>query len=154
MAFPNKESVPKELVYMQMVQESCIFKVALSGVAGFALGGLFGMFMSSFEMTSTDPAIYEQPMKQQLKATAKDMAKRSFSMAKNFAVVGAIFSGTECVIEGYRAKNDIYNGTAAGCITGALLAAKAGPQATLIGCAGFAAFSTAIDLFMRREVDT
>jgi import inner membrane translocase subunit TIM22 len=66
---------------------------------GFALGGLFGMFMSSFEMASVDPAIYEQPMKQQLKATAKDMAQRSYSMAKNFAIVGAIFSGTECVIE-------------------------------------------------------
>lgn len=38
-------------------------------------------------------------MKQQLKATAKDMAQRSFSMAKNFALVGAIFSGSECVIE-------------------------------------------------------
>ncbi|CAG8650852.1 8864_t:CDS:2 [Acaulospora morrowiae] len=151
MAFPNKEPLPNEFAYIQMIQDSCLFKTGLSGVGGFALGGLFGMFMSSFEMASVDPAIYEQPMKQQLKATAKDMAARSFSMAKSFAVMGAIFSGTECIIEGYRAKNDIYNGTAAGCITGALLAAKAGPQAALIGCAGFAAFSTAIDLYMRRE---
>ncbi|CAG8483093.1 6170_t:CDS:2 [Diversispora eburnea] len=83
-----------------MIQESCPFKVALSGVGGFVLGGLFGMFMSSFEMASVDPTIYDQPMKKQLKATAQDMARRSFSMAKNFAVVGAIFSGTECVIEG------------------------------------------------------
>ncbi|CAG8564570.1 4888_t:CDS:2 [Paraglomus brasilianum] len=102
-------------------------------------------------MASTDPALLEAPMKQQLKHTAKDMAARSFSMAKNFAVVGAIFSGTECIIEGYRAKNDVYNGTAAGCITGAILAAKAGPQAAAIGCAGFAAFSAAIDLYLRRE---
>ncbi|CAG8692830.1 427_t:CDS:2 [Cetraspora pellucida] len=151
MAFPNKEPVPKEVAYMQMVQDSCIFKVVLSGVAGFALGGLVGMFFSSFEMGAADPSIYEQPMKQQLKATAKDMFQRSFSTAKNFAIVGAIFTGTECVIEGYRAKNDVYNGTAAGCITGAILAAKAGPQAALMGCAGFAAFSTAIDLYLRRE---
>ena len=67
---------------------------------GFVLGGVFGMFMSSFEMASTDPALLEAPMKQQLKHTAKDMAARSFSMAKNFAVVGALFSGTECIIEG------------------------------------------------------
>ncbi|CAG8465372.1 3675_t:CDS:10, partial [Acaulospora colombiana] len=100
MAFPNKEAPPVELAYIQMIQDSCIFKTALSGVGGFALGGLFGMFMSSFEMASVDPAIYEQPMKQQLKATAKDMASRSFSMAKSFAVMGAIFSGTECIIEG------------------------------------------------------
>ncbi|CAG8463350.1 290_t:CDS:2 [Funneliformis caledonium] len=150
--FPNnKEAIPKELRYMQMVQESCVLKVGFSGVGGFVLGGVFGMFMSSFEMASVDPAIYEQPMKQQLKATAKDMAKRSFSMAKNFAIVGSIFSGTECVIETYRAKNDLYNGVASGCITGAVLAAKSGPQATLIGCAGFAAFSTAIEYYMRRE---
>ena len=45
----------------------------------------------------------------------------------------------------------MYNGTAAGCITGAVLAAKAGPQAAAIGCAGFAAFSAAIDLYLRRE---
>ncbi|CAG8749856.1 904_t:CDS:2, partial [Racocetra fulgida] len=81
MAFPNKEPVPKEVVYMQMVQDSCIFKVVLSGVA-------------------VDPSIYEQPMKQQLKATAKDMIQRSYSTAKNFAIVGAIFTGTECIIEG------------------------------------------------------
>ncbi|RIB08284.1 mitochondrial inner membrane translocase subunit Tim17/Tim22/Tim23/peroxisomal protein PMP24 [Gigaspora rosea] len=136
---------------MQMVQDSCIFKSALSGVLGFGLGGLFGMFFSSFEMTPYNPAVYEQPMKQQLKATAKDMFQRSSSMAKNFGIVGALFSGTECIIEGYRAKNDLYNGAAAGCITGAILAAKSGPQNVLIGCAGFAAFSTAIDYYMRRE---
>nr|CAG8495267.1 4031_t:CDS:2 [Entrophospora candida] len=137
MSFPNREPVPKEIIYMQMVQESCLFKVALSGVAGFGLGGLFGTFMSSFEMSSSvDSSIYDKPMKQQLKATAKDMLNKSYSMAKNFALVGAIYSGTECVIEGYRAKNDLYNSTAAGCITGGILAAKAGPQAVLFGCAG------------------
>nr|CAG8596236.1 11703_t:CDS:2 [Entrophospora candida] len=125
-----------------MVQESCLFKVALSGAAGFALDGLFGTFMSSFEMSSSvDSSIYDKPMKQQLKATAKDMLNKSYSMAKNFALIGAIYSGTE---RGYRS-------TAAGCITGGILAAKAGPQAVLFGCVGFAAFSTAIDYYMRRE---
>lgn len=41
------------------------------------------------------------------------------------------------------------NGVAAGCSTGAILAAKAGPKAALMGCAGFAAFSGAIDYYMR-----
>ena len=45
----------------------------------------------------------------------------------------------------------MYNGVASGCVTGAVLAARSGPQATLIGCAGFAAFSTAIEYYMRRE---
>ena len=98
------------------------------------------------------------------------MGSRSFSSAKNFGLVGAIFAGTECCIEGvsvdstgmavfwivlrkifmqYRAKNDLTNGIAAGCLTGGALGAKAGPQAAALGCAGFAAFSAAIDTYMR-----
>lgn len=51
----------------------------------------------------------------------------------------------------YRAKNDLTNGIAAGCITGGALGAKAGPQAAAIGCVGFAAFSAAIDSYMRMD---
>jgi hypothetical protein len=40
------------------------------------------------------------------------------------------------------------NSVAAGCVTGGILAAKSGPQNAAIGCAGFAAFSAAIDYFM------
>lgn len=38
--------------------------------------------------------------REQLRHGFKDMGMRSFSSAKNFALVGAIFSGTECCIEG------------------------------------------------------
>jgi import inner membrane translocase subunit TIM22 len=54
--------------------------------------------------------------------------KRSLSSAKNFGKVGALFAGTECVIETYRGRNDMYNGIGAGAISGAVLAAKSGPQ--------------------------
>lgn len=79
----------------------------------------------------------------------KDMRARSWSSAKNFGIVGALYSGTECCIEGLRAKNDLTNSVAAGCVTGGILGAKAGPQAAALGCAGFAAFSAAIDAYMR-----
>ncbi|KAI9331716.1 mitochondrial inner membrane translocase subunit Tim17/Tim22/Tim23/peroxisomal protein PMP24 [Obelidium mucronatum] len=85
----------------------------------------------------------------QIKHTFKDMGARSYSSAKNFAIVGGIFAGSECVIETFRAKNDMVNGISAGCFTGAVLAAKAGPAAMATGCAGFAAFSAAIDYWMR-----
>lgn len=81
------------------------------------------------------------------------MYRSSLSSGRNFGLVGAIFSGTECCIEGFRAKNDLYNGVAAGCLTGGALAAKAGPQAAAVGCAGFAAFSAAIDYYMRLPAD-
>jgi hypothetical protein len=35
MGFPNnKDAIPKELKYMQMIQESCLLKVGFSGVGG------------------------------------------------------------------------------------------------------------------------
>lgn len=102
---------------------------------------------------STNPTaatIKDYPLREQLKRGFKDMGSRSYSSAKNFGKVGAIFAGTECCVEGYRAKNDLANGVIAGCITGGVLAAPAGPQAAALGCAGFAAFSLAIDSYMRR----
>ena len=90
------------------------------------------------------------PLRQQLRAGLKDMYRSSLSSGRNFAKVGAIFSGTECTIEGLRAKNDIWNGVAGGCITGGVLARNAGPQAAAVGCAGFAVFSAAIDAYMVR----
>jgi len=140
---------------MQMLMESCPGKTAMSGVMGFALGGAFGLFMASMQYdtplhTPASSALVSLPLREQLKRGLKDMGTRSFSSAKNFGKVGAIFSGTECCIEGFRAKNDLTNGIAAGCITGGVLAAPAGPQAAMVGCLGFAAFSAAIDSYMRR----
>ena len=81
--------------------------------------------------SSSAATISELPWREQLKRGFKDMGARSFSSAKNFGKVGAIFAGTECCIEGFRAKNDLKNGVIAGCITGGVLAAPAGPQAVL-----------------------
>ncbi|KAH3950756.1 mitochondrial import inner membrane translocase subunit TIM22 [Parastagonospora nodorum] len=97
--------------------------------------------------------ITDLPMRQQLRAGLRDMYQSSKSSGKNFAKVGAIFSGTECAIEGLRAKNDLYNGVAGGCLTGGILARNAGPQAVAVGCAGFAVFSAAIDAYMRMPED-
>lgn len=143
--------------YMQMGMESCVGKTIMSGVMGAGLGGMFGLFMSSMRydtpLTPQGAEIASLPIRQQLRQGLREMGRASYSSAKNFGMVGAIFSGTECCIEGFRAKNDLYNGVAAGCITGGALAAKAGPQAAAVGCAGFAAFSAAIDYYMRMPED-
>ncbi|KAF3000090.1 hypothetical protein E8E13_002811 [Curvularia kusanoi] len=107
---------------------------------------------SALSPTATT-GISDLPLKQQLKHGLRDMYRSSISSGKNFAKVGAIFSGTECAIEGLRAKNDLYNGVAGGCITGGVLARNAGPQAVAVGCVGFAAFSAAIDAYMRMPED-
>lgn len=145
---------------------SCPGKSAISGVTGFALGGVLGLFMASMaydtplhvptpgNMQSPIQQMADLPMKQQIKLQFADMGKRSYSSAKNFGYIGLIYAGVECVVESTRAKNDIYNGVSAGCITGAGLAYKSGPQAAAIGCAGFALFSAAIDMYMKSEDGT
>lgn len=141
---------------------SCPGKSAISGVTGFALGGVLGLFMASMSYDTPlhvpTPAginavqkMAELPLKQQVKLQFADMGKRAYSSAKNFGYIGMIYAGVECVVESTRAKNDIYNGISAGCITGGGLAYKSGPQAALVGCLGFAAFSAAIDLYMKSE---
>jgi len=144
---------------MQAAMESCPGKLAMSGVMGFGLGGVFGLFMSSMRYdtpmstNATGTAIASLPVKEQLRQGFKEMGRASWSSAKNFGYIGAIFAGTECAIEGYRAKNDLGNGVAAGCLTGGFLARGGGPQAAALGCAGFAAFSAAIDAYMRMPSD-
>ncbi|KAL1922242.1 uncharacterized protein VTP21DRAFT_9781 [Calcarisporiella thermophila] len=146
---------PPGVEAVQAVMESCPGKFVASGVAGFFLGGAFGLLMASLDYggpsMSPETSTADLSTKQQVKLALRDMGRRTWSSAKNFAVIGAVFSGTECIIESYRAKNDLYNGAMAGCFTGGVLAARAGPQAVGLGCAGFAAFSTAIEWWLRRE---
>lgn len=40
------------------------------------------------------------PVREQIRQGFKEMGRASWSSAKNFGIVGAVFSGTECCIEG------------------------------------------------------
>lgn len=140
---------------MERAMESCPLRTALAGGAGFALGGVFGLFMASMSYDtpmhlpgSTTAPLTSLPLRQQVRLGLKDMGARSFSSAKNFGIVGTIFAGTECCIESLRARHDAYNAVSSGCITGGILAKSAGPKAAAVGCAGFAAFSAAIEYYM------
>ncbi|KAJ2384402.1 Mitochondrial import inner membrane translocase subunit tim22, partial [Coemansia sp. RSA 2611] len=128
---------------------SCAFKTVFSGIAGFGIGAVFGLVLSGIEFSS--PVDTSASTKQQIKTVFRDMGAKSFSSAKNFAVMAAIYSGSECMIESYRARNDVYNSVAAGCITGGTLAVRTGPKGMAAGCAGFAAFSAAIDWYMHKD---
>ena len=112
------------------------------------MGGAFGLFTAGLD--SSMPSYAQSTQEHQTaKQVFNEMKTRAGSYAKNFAVVGAMFSSTECLIESYRGKTELANGTMAGCISGGLLGMRAGPQAAVFGCAGFAAFSTAIDYYFR-----
>ncbi len=134
---------------------SCPGKTILSGVSGYFLGGFFGMFISSMQYDqpfgTNMTKLADLPFKQQMKVQFKDMGRQMSSSAKNFGYIGMIYSAVECSFQSFRAKDDLFNGASAGCITGAGLAIKSGPTAAFTGCAGFAAFSLAVDAYMRSE---
>lgn len=134
---------------------SCPGKTIFAGISGYVLGGVFGMFMTSMQydqpLSGGVSHISELPLKQQMRLQMKDMWRQTVGSAKNFGFIGAVFTGVECCIASFRAKEDLYNGTTAGCVTGAGLAIKGGPIGALTGCAGFAAFSLAVDTYMKSE---
>lgn len=125
--------------------ESCAFKSMMSCVVGYGLGAAIGLFSAS-----VNPNVTSVEKQQTVKEIFKDMKTTTLSFAKNFAVVGCVFSAVECSIESYRGKTDWKNGTYAGGVTGGLIGLRAGIKAGLVGAAGFAAFSTAIDYYMHR----
>ncbi|CAO1639336.1 unnamed protein product [Sympodiomycopsis kandeliae] len=151
--------------FFSSLTESCPAKAVLSGVAGFALGGFFSLLSTS--LTIDDPlrrsnlqaaamangqtSVPELSTAQQTKEFFKHTGKGMYRSAKGFGKVGLLYAGIECCIEGYRAKNDMVNPIAGGFVTGGILARNAGPQGIMAGAVGFAAFSAAIDLYMRRQ---
>ncbi|RXW18672.1 hypothetical protein EST38_g7183 [Candolleomyces aberdarensis] len=153
---PMLEQQKKWEGYAGMAMESCATKTVLAGGAGFGIGAFFSLMSASFAYE--DPYLRSQTQTQaQLNTTQKasaifkEMGKGMWTSGKGFAKVGALFAGIECVVESYRAKNDIYNSVASGFLSGGILARNSGPKAVLGGGVAFAAFSAAIDTFIRRE---
>uniref|UniRef100_A0A7S4IUS5 Mitochondrial import inner membrane translocase subunit TIM22 n=1 Tax=Vannella robusta TaxID=1487602 RepID=A0A7S4IUS5_9EUKA len=112
------------------------------------MGMVFGPIFSSSFLSSSIDHDQTATFKQKVVAGWKDMYKAGLRMAKTFAVVGLVYSATECTIEKARGAHDYKNGLYAGCVAGGILGASGGPASAAVGCAGFAAFSLGIDYFM------
>ncbi|CAG2102329.1 unnamed protein product [Medioppia subpectinata] len=135
----------KEELMIEKAIESCAFKSGLSCVMGFGLGAAIGLFSASVG----PEALQTEPQTQSVKQVFKEMRVKTMSYAKNFAILGAMFAAIECTIESYRGKTDWKNGTLAGGVTGGLIGLRAGVKGGILGAAGFAAFSTIIDYYLR-----
>ena len=138
----------REELRIHGVMESCAFKSVSACVIGFALGGAFGLFTAGLDPNITGESPHAP--RQSGRDVLKEVRARGWSMAKNFAIVGAMFSGTECLLESYRGRSDLTNSVTSGMITGGLLGLRAGVKAGVAGSAAFAAFSLVIDYFFRR----
>ncbi|KAJ7125135.1 mitochondrial import inner membrane translocase subunit TIM22 [Mycena epipterygia] len=146
----NARQAKKMERFMTEGMASCPAKTVMSGGAGLALGMVFTLMTASMS--------YEDPLLRQNAGTAqrardilRDTGRNMWTSGKSFGKIGAIYASIECVIESYRAKTDIVNSVGAGFLTGGVLARASGPKAAFGGGMAFAAFSAAIDLFMRRE---
>ena len=133
---------------------SCGGKAAIGVFGGGLMGLLMGVFLGAMS-DSTPPVqiiagkeVPQAPLREQIKVTFRATAEKSLYWCRNFAFITGVFGGSECLVEKFRGKHDVWNSVASGCITGAALQAKSGPQAAAIGCGGFAAFSLVIDSFM------
>uniref|UniRef100_U5EJS0 Mitochondrial import inner membrane translocase subunit TIM22 n=1 Tax=Corethrella appendiculata TaxID=1370023 RepID=U5EJS0_9DIPT len=133
---------------MEAAFDSCAFKSLMSCVLGYGLGAAIGLFSSSVNPSIAAPGVEKT---QSAKEIFLEMRAATHSYGKNFAVIGAVFAAVECVIESKRGKSDWKNGTYAGAVTGGLIGLRAGIKAGIIGAAGFAAFSTVIDYYMRHR---
>ncbi|KAG7303695.1 hypothetical protein JYU34_012252 [Plutella xylostella] len=98
--------------------ESCAFKSVTSCVVGYGLGAAVGLFTSSLMPNVTDTTAAQT---QTAREILREMKNSMLSYAKNFAMLGLVFSGIECCIETARGKSDWKNGTYAGGVTGGLI---------------------------------
>ncbi|CAM0512494.1 unnamed protein product [Fasciola hepatica] len=147
MKLPSFPLPLKEELMVRRIMDSCPFKSAISCFGGFVLGGIFGLFSASVDPMSTIHG-GETPTTREV---AREMYARSLSHAKSFAMIGALFAGTECVLESHRGKSDLLNSTLSGAIVGSAIGFRAGLQPGVVGAAGFALFSTAIDYYFRHK---
>lgn len=132
--------------------ESCVFKSVMSCVLGYGLGAAIGLFSASVNPSiSAEPGMAHVERVQTAREIFKDMRATTHSYGKNFAVIGMVFAGVECLIESKRGVSDWKNGTYAGGVTGGLIGLRAGVKAGVFGAIGFAAFSTVIDYYMRHR---
>eukprot|EP00192_Tetraselmis_astigmatica_P019726 CAMPEP_0117652958 /NCGR_PEP_ID=MMETSP0804-20121206/2926_1 /TAXON_ID=1074897 /ORGANISM="Tetraselmis astigmatica, Strain CCMP880" /LENGTH=186 /DNA_ID=CAMNT_0005459083 /DNA_START=73 /DNA_END=633 /DNA_ORIENTATION=+ len=148
-----------EQIAQEDFMNNCIVRGALSTVMGGGMGVVFGLFMGGLResmdpnagMVAAEAAVKKVPLQQVLKTTLKEMGSASMSYARTFAVMGALYAGSECAVETIRAKRGMENTAIAGCFTGGALAYGGGVQAMCLGCATFGAFSVMIDRFMERD---
>uniref|UniRef100_A0A7S2P255 Mitochondrial import inner membrane translocase subunit TIM22 n=1 Tax=Leptocylindrus danicus TaxID=163516 RepID=A0A7S2P255_9STRA len=149
--FNGAQEPPPDFSFMT---ESCGIKSAIGLFGGAAMGLLMGVFLGAMsDMTPPVTVINgkevpQAPLKEQARTVMRATGEKCVYWSRNFAFITGVFAGSECLVEKARGKHDVWNQVLSGCVTGAAIQAKQGPQAAALGCGGFAAFSLVIDAVM------
>lgn len=93
--FPVKVKTNEEKL-IERVFDSCGFKSFMACVLGYGLGAAIGLFSSSVNPNLATPGVEKQ---QTAREILREMRMTTHSYAKNFAVIGLVFSAVECTIE-------------------------------------------------------
>ena len=144
--YKRVEMPTPDQIAMDDLMNNCVVKTVMATVMGSVLGAAMGIFFGAFEPMA--PGDEKLSVVQSLKNAGRTSLQKAGSYAKGFAVFGALYSGSECVIEQTRARHDIYNSAGAGCFTGGVMARSSGPSGMAMGCATMGALSVCMDKFM------
>ena len=150
-AVAGPEEMPPDFGW---ITNSCAGKAIIGTLGGAAAGLVMGVFLGAMsDMTPpvtvlNGKEVPQAPLREQMRTTLRATGEKSLYWARNFAFITGVFGASDCLVEKFRGKHDVWNEFLSGCVTGAAMQAKQGPQAAAIGCGGFAAFSLIIDKVM------
>ena len=103
------------------ISQSCGGKAAIGVFGGGVMGLLMGVFLGAMS-DATPPVtvvagkeVPNAPLKEQMRVVARATSEKSIYWCKNFAFITGVFGGSECLVEKYRGKHDVWNSVASGC---------------------------------------
>lgn len=91
---------------IESVVESCFFKSFMACVLGYGLGAAIGLFSASVNPNVATPGVEKQ---QTAREVFREMRSTTHGYAKNFALIGMVFSAVECTIETVRLRISIFS---------------------------------------------
>ncbi|KAJ0402437.1 hypothetical protein P43SY_000590 [Pythium insidiosum] len=136
--------------FLDESRESCWKKSVVATVVGAGMGVGLGTFLGTFEGAHGE--LVGETMREQLYHGFRKSFIAGYRRS-DFAMVGCIFAGLECVIERERAQHDVWNAAIAGAVAGGALSAWSArhfgaqliARQSLKGAAGFAAMAVVFE---------
>ena len=154
----NDPRTPVELAIKKST-ESCVFKIVMSGVAGSAIGLMFGLLFVAYASVVDKAVHMEEKTIEKVHVGVREAWRAMASRVRNFSRFGMVFSAAECTIRSVRDLHDMLNYVIGGCAAGAIIATapfesmtpRARATKIAYGCVSVGAFSASMEGYMYRD---